>query len=108
VAGRDHDAAVEAEVVCGEIDRLGTAQAEFGNVRTPLRQPPYQGPAQSITGQSDVLSHHHLFGLQKGTVGAADAVGHVFIQLGWNLAADVVGLETAQFAHDPRIGSWTG
>ncbi len=42
------------------------------------------------------MPHHHRTGLNDGGVGPTDAMGNILIQLVWDAAADIVGLETIE------------
>src|SRR5690606_4658061 len=102
VAGGDHQAAVEAAVEGGEVDLLGAALADPGDVAAGVADAVGHRLAKTGAGEADVVPHHDVAGVEHLGKGAADAVGDLGVELIGHPTADVVGLEAAE-----GKGHWT-
>ena len=100
VAGGDFDATVDIEVEGGEVDFFGAGHAEVDDVAAGVHQAVGQGLLEALGGQAHVAADDDAPGIEELRIGAADAVGDVFVELGAELATDVIGFEAGQAGHD--------
>ena len=100
VAGGDLDAAVDIQVEGGEVDFLGAGHAEVDHVAAGVHQAVGQRLLEALAGQAHVAADDDALGIEELRIGAADAVGDVFVEFGAELAADVIGFEAGQAGHE--------
>ena len=93
MAGRDHDAAAGFEKRRGEIDHLGATQANIENVDARLDQSFGDGFRELPARQAHVAADNDGPGVDEFRSGISDAIADVGVQLVWNLAPNIVGLE---------------
>ena len=80
VAGGDHDAAVHLARERREVDDFGAAEADVVDVDAGVEQALLQRLAEQFAREPDVAAHDHTLRLHELGVGAADAIGDVFVQ----------------------------
>ncbi|MNN22164.1 hypothetical protein D3C81_1355110 [compost metagenome] len=77
----------------GEVDFLGTAQADIDDISTGVGNPAGQCSGKAWAFQAHVTTDHEGLTTQFHHQRTPDAVSDVVVELGGNLASDVVGLE---------------
>ena len=93
MAGGDHDAAVGFQVAGGEVDFFGAAQAQVEHIGAGFGQALDQGSGQAWAFQAHVAPDDIGLAVQFGDQRTTDTVGDVVIEIGRDLATNVVGLE---------------
>jgi hypothetical protein len=93
VAGGDHDAAVGVQVAGAEVDFFGTAQAQVEDVGAGFGEALDQRGDEAWAFEAHVAADHVGLAVELGDQRAADPVSDVVIEISWDLATDVVGLE---------------
>ena len=94
VAGRNHDAAVGAELAGAVIDHLGAADADVQHVAARLGETPGHRRRQLVARVADIAAQHDALRAQVLGRRVADAVGDVRVELVRDAPTHVVGLET--------------
>ena len=96
VTGGHHQSPVKTPVKGGEVDLLGAALADPGDIAAGVADAVGHRLAEIRTGEANIVAHHDVAGVQHFGKGAADAVGDLRIELIGHPTADVVGLEAGQ------------
>ena len=93
MAGGDHNAAVCPKFSRCEVDHFRSAQAYIENLSAGIRNAFADGVGQLLARQTNVSSNNDSLSIQKLCRRIANSVGNIRVELIWDLAADVVGLE---------------
>ena len=93
VAGRDHDAAVEAEMRRREVDHLRAALADVHDVAAGFREALDERVADGRAREADVVADSDFLRVEEAREDAADAVRELFVDVLGIDAADVVSAE---------------
>ena len=90
VAGRDHDAAVEAEMRRREVDHLRAALADVHDVAAGFREALDERVADGRAREADVMADSDFLRVEEAREDAADAIRELFVDVLRIHAADVV------------------
>src|SRR5690606_9387454 len=103
VAGGDHHSAVEFIVEGGEVDLLGAAQADAGDLRACRFHAERRGAQQARRAVTHVTADDDALRAKIGGECPADAEGRRFVQLFRHAAANVIGLEDLFQCHSRAL-----
>ncbi len=96
VTGRDHHPTVQSQREDGEIDLLGTDQADVDHLDSRVHQTTAQRLGELRAGQPYVVSHRHPSGMDQASIRTPDDLRQFGVELTGNPAAHVVRLEAIQ------------
>ena len=95
----DGDTTIHTGMRCSEVYFFSTTQADIVHINALLEQALGHSGLNGFAGQTYVVPHNHLPGLDDVSVGAPDTTSNVVVELIWNSPTDIVSLKTGNFLH---------